>query len=155
MAAQVAVLTLAWNVLTLLMVLPLLELATNTQQDFSGFTALQGDRRLLLIMLALTWTLAAVGEKFTFRGYLQTRMRELLPGRLGLITAVVLSSVLFGLVHTEQGIVGVIVTTADGVFFSALQYHFRTVWAAVVSHGVSNTAGMVVFFLFGAVHAPS
>ncbi|SFN54332.1 hypothetical protein SAMN05216219_1120 [Mycetocola miduiensis] len=154
MIIHVALLTLGWNILTFLLFLPLLELATGTEQDVSGFAPIQGDFRLLLLMLALSWTLAAVGEEFAFRGYVQTRMRELLPGRWGLATAIIFSSLLFGLVHTEQGIVGVIVTTVDGVFFSLLRYQFRTLWAAVTSHGVSNTMGLIVFFLFGPVQAP-
>lgn len=154
MVFQVVLLTLGWNVLTVLVFLPLLEFMTGTQQDVSGFTAIQGDVGLLLLMLALSWTLAAIAEEFAFRGYVQTRMRELLPGRWGLAAAIVLSSVLFGLIHREQGIVGVIVTTADGIFFSVLRYRFRTLWAAVTSHGVSNTVGMIVFFLVGPVQAP-
>lgn len=154
MIVQVVLLTLGWNVLTVLVLLPLFEFTTGTQHDVSEFAAIQGDVRLLLLMLALSWTLAAIGEEFAFRGYVQTRMRELLPGRLGLATAILLSSLLFGLVHSEQGIVGVIVTTADGIFFSVLRYQFRTLWAAVTSHGVSNTVGMIVFFLVGPVQAP-
>ena len=154
MIAQVVALTLAWNVVMFLAVVPLLEFTTGTRRDVGGFAALQGDLALLLFLLALTWTLAAVGEEFAFRGYLQTRMRELLPGPLGFAVAILLSSVLFGWVHTEQGVVGVIVTTVDGIFFSVLRYRFRTLWASVVSHGVSNTAGIMVFFLFGPVHAP-
>lgn len=154
MLALVLAVTLAWNAGTFFVLIPLLETVIGSRQDVSGFIALQGNIPLLLIMLAFTWTLAAVGEEFAFRGYLQTRLRDLLPGRAGLAAAVVLSSALFGLIHTEQGVVGVTVATLDGVFFSVLRCRFRTIWAAVFAHGVGNTVGMVTFFFFGPVHAP-
>ena len=97
-----------------------------------------------------TWTLAAVGEELAFRGFLLTRARETLPdGTVGLAVAVALSSVLFGLLHTEQGAVGVLLTTCDAVFFCALRYRYRTLWASVLAHGFNNTIGLTAFFLFG------
>ena len=100
-------------------------------------------------MLLLSWTLAAVGEEFSFRGYLQTRIREVLPGSLGVLIAVLLSSVLFGLIHTEQGVIGVALTTIDAIFFSVLRYRFLTLWAAILAHGFNNTIGMVSFYIAG------
>lgn len=154
MVGEVVLLTLGWNVLTVLVFLPLLELWTGTRRDVSAFATVQGDLPRLLLLLTLSWTLAAVGEEFAFRGYVQTRLREVLPGRLGLVLAILFSSILFGLVHSEQGVVGVLVTTADGVFFSILRYRFSTLWAAVLSHGTSNTVGIVAYYLFGPIQAP-
>jgi membrane protease YdiL (CAAX protease family) len=84
---------------------------------------------------------------------LQTRLRELLPpGAVGLATAVLVSSLVFGLAHTEQGTVGVVLTTVDAVLFSAVRLHYRTLWAAVLTHGFNNTLGLVTYFLVGPVH---
>ena len=100
-------------------------------------------------MLLLSWTLAAVGEEFAFRGYVQTRIREVLPGSLGVLIAVLLSSALFGLLHTEQGAIGVALTTIDAIYFSVLRYRFHTLWAAILAHGFNNTIGMVSFYIAG------
>ena len=90
----------------------------------------------------MSWTLAAVGEEVAYRGYLQTRIRELLPdGRSGLVMAVALSSALFGLAHTEQGLVGILLATSDAIFFSVLRYRYRTLWASVLAHGFLNSIG--------------
>ena len=56
---------------------------------------------------------------------------------------------LFGLAHTEQGAVGVLLTTCDAVFFCVLRYRYRTLWASVLAHGFNNTIGLTAFFLFG------
>jgi uncharacterized protein len=108
---------------------------------------------LLVGLLALSWTLAAVGEEAAYRGYLQTRMAQLFgPGQGALVAAVVVSSLLFGLAHTEQGIVGVAATAIDAVAFSVLRYRYKTLWASVFAHGFNNTIGFVAFFLIGPIH---
>jgi membrane protease YdiL (CAAX protease family) len=92
----------------------------------SQFARPEGNFALLALMLLLTWTLAAFGEEFAFRGYLQARIRDVLPsGVTGLVIAVLVSSVLFGFIHTEQGVIGVVLTTLDGIFFSVLRYRYQ------------------------------
>jgi len=101
----------------------------------------------------VSWTLAAFGEELAYRGFLQTRIRQLLPrGATGLVVAVVLSSLAFGWAHTEQGLLGVALTTVDAVFFSVLRYRYASLWAAVLAHGFSNTIGLTGFFLVGPVY---
>jgi membrane protease YdiL (CAAX protease family) len=60
--------------------------------------------------------------------------------------------VLFGLGHTEQGLLGVVVVTLDACVWSVLRIHYRTLWAPVLAHGFNNTLGFITFFLVGPVH---
>ena len=152
LAAKVFGLCVMWTLLVLALFMPVLEHLTGEQRDVSQFAPLEGNWRLLLFMLLLSWTLAAVGEEFAFRGYVQTRIREVLPGSLGVLIAVLLSSVLFGLLHTEQGVIGVALTTIDAIYFSVLRYRFHTLWAAILAHGFNNTIGMVSFYIAGPFH---
>lgn len=95
-------------------------------------------------------TLAAFGEELAYRGFLQTRMREALPaGGVGLVVAVLTSSVVFGLAHSEQGVVGVGLVTVDAIFFSVLRYRYGTLWAAVHAHGFLNSIGLLAYFVSG------
>ena len=139
---------LVWTVVEFGLVMPVLNRVTGSEQDLSGFDELHGDLGLLLVLLALSWTLAAVGEEAAFRGYLLTRANE--AG--GSVLAVVVSSVLFGLLHTEQGVVGVLLSTLDAVLFAGLRLWSGSVWASVVAHGTGNTVGLVTVFLVGPVH---
>jgi membrane protease YdiL (CAAX protease family) len=103
--------------------------------------------------VAASWTLAAVGEEVAYRGYLLTRLRQLLPaGIAGSVAAVTVASLLFGLAHAEQGLVGVAVTTLDAAYFAVLRYRFATLWASVLAHGLNNTIGLVGFYLVGPVY---
>lgn len=150
MAVQVFGLSLLWTALTLAMIMPVVEHLTGQRRDVSQFAPLEGNLGLLLYLLVISWMLAAFGEEFAYRGYVQTRMRDVLPaGRTGLIIAVLLSSLLFGLAHTEQGIVGVILSGIDAIFFSILRYRYQTLWAAILAHGFLNTIGMIAYFIAG------
>lgn len=134
--------------------MPVLSHVTGTDQDLSAFEDLKGNVGSLAFLLLMTWTLAAVGEETVYRGYLQVRVREIFGGsRWGIVIAVLITSLLFGIAHTEQGIVGVAVTTLDAIFFSWVRLRFDdNLWAAVLAHGLSNTIGYVTFFLVGPIY---
>ena len=134
--------------------MPIVERATGQRQDLSQFADLEGDLPMLAGLLLLSWTLAAVGEEAAYRGYLLTRLRQLLgAGPASTVVAVLASSVLFGLAHTEQGQVGVALTFFDAIFFSVLRLRYGTVWAPVLAHGFNNTIGLTAYFLIGPVYA--
>ncbi len=143
-------LSIGWTLLTLALLMPLAEHLTGQTQDVSQFAAVQGSVSLLLLLLLMSWTLAAIGEEIAYRGYLQTRIRDILPdGRTGLVIAVLLSSAVFGLAHSEQGLVGILLTTVDAIFFSVLRYRYRTLWAAILGHGFNNSIGLIAYFTAG------
>ncbi len=135
-------------------VLPILNRLTGETIDYSGFANLQGNLGQLLLFLAFSWTLAAVGEELAYRGYLQKVMGDLLGSSLpGVWLTVGISSLLFGLAHTEQGMVGVVVTTIDALFFSWLKHKYNgNLWAAILAHGFYNTTGLVVFYFTGPIY---
>jgi membrane protease YdiL (CAAX protease family) len=151
---QAGGLGVAWTVLTFVLIRPALEHLTGSPEDMSSYAGLQGNPVALLGLLALAWTLAAVGEEIAFRGYLLTRLRELLPGgAASTVVAAVVSAVLFGWLHREYGPAGVVQVTVDALFFTVLRLRYRTLWASVVAHGTVNTVGIVAVFLMGPVAA--
>lgn len=148
----VVVLTLAWTLVQFGIVMPTLNRVTGTEQDLSAFDDLEGDLGLLLLLLAASWTLGALVEETAFRGYMLTRTTEVVgSGTVAVVTGVVVSSALFGLIHTEQGLVGVLLSALDAVFFAVLRLRTGSVWSAVVAHGTSNTIGLVTVFWVGPV----
>lgn len=154
MALIVLVLVIGWSVLQLGLIMPVLNHLTGTTQDLSEYEDLKGNVASLAFLLLASWTLAALGEEIVYRGYLQARTREMIGrGMIGIASAVVLTSVLFGLAHTEQGVIGVTVTTLDAIFFSLLKLRFDdNLWASVLAHGFNNTIGLIAFFLLGPIY---
>jgi len=142
-----------WSLFQLSVVMPIANHLSGREQDLRDFKDLQGNAALLAGLLVLSWTIAAVGEEAAYRGYLQTRMVQLFGGkRVAIVIAVVASSLLFGVAHTEQGVVGVIATAVDAIAFSVVRYRYKSLWASVLAHGCNNTIGFVAFFLVGPIH---
>jgi uncharacterized protein len=153
LAGKMLAFAAVWSLFQLSVTMPVANHVSGSEQDLSGFAGLEGDLGMLAGLLLLSWTLAAFGEELAYRGWLQTRMREALgSGRAALVVAVLASSLLFGLAHSEQGTIGVLVVTLDAVAFSVLRYRYRSLWAPVLAHGFVNTLGFVTFFLVGPVH---
>jgi membrane protease YdiL (CAAX protease family) len=154
MAAVVLAATAGWSLLQLGLIMPVLNHLTGQKQDLSQFKDLQGNLGSLALLLLLTWTVAAFGEEIVYRGYLQTRITDVLGSKVvGVLFAVGISSVLFGFAHTEQGAIGVAVTFLDALFFSVLRLRFRgNLWASVFGHGFNNTIGLLAFFLTGPIY---
>ena len=142
-----------WSVVQLGLTMPVANHLSGHRQDLGQFIDLQGNIGLLLAFLALSWTLAAFVEELAFRGYLLTRVRELLgPSRLSLVAAVVVTSVLFGVMHSEQGVIGVLLVTMDAVVLCIVRLRYDSLWASVLVHGFNNTLGFLTFFLVGPVY---
>jgi uncharacterized protein len=154
MVSVVFLLAVAWTVVQFSITVPLLNHLTGATQNLSSFENLKGNFGDLFFLLFLTWTLAAFGEELVYRGYLQRRSFDLFgKGELGKIFAVGISSVLFGLAHSEQGIIGIVITSIDAVFFSAVKLHYKgNLGASILAHGFNNTIGIITFFMVGPLY---
>jgi membrane protease YdiL (CAAX protease family) len=142
-----------WSLFQLAVTMPIANHVSGHKTDLSSYQDLQGNLGMLVGLLLLSWTLAAIGEELAYRGYLQTRLRELFgSGRLGLVASVVVSSLLFGMAHSEQGLVGVLTITVDALAFSVMRYRYQTLWACVLAHGFINTIGFCAFFFAGPIY---
>ena len=142
-----------WSVFQLGVTMPIANHVSGKEQDLSDFKDLQGNVGMLIGLLLLGWTVAAVIEELAYRGYLQTRMRQLFgSSAAALVATVLLSSLLFGRVHSEQGLIGMLIVTIDGIAWSVLRYRYKTLWASVLAHGFNNTIGFIAFFLVGPIH---
>ena len=128
---------------------PLLTRITGHPPDVSFFRSVIGNTRQLFYWLAISWSFAGFGEEMVFRGYLLNRAADLV-GRspVGWTIAAILSSALFGLAHSYQGVAGFI-----DIAFSALipiAAYFatgRNLWVPIIIHGVGDSVGFFLIFL--------
>jgi hypothetical protein len=153
LARQMLAFATAWTVLSLAVFIPVANHLSGHRQDVSDFAEVEGNLDMLAVLVVLSWTLAAFCEEVAFRGYVLTRTRDLLgTGRAAVVAGVLVSAALFGLIHTEQGVVGVTLATLDGMAYAVLRLRFGTVLAPVLAHGFINTIGFVAFFFVGPVN---
>ena len=118
------------------------------QADTSGYNYLQGNLPLLLVSLVSIYFVSSFGEEVIYRGFLITRLEDLLgSSRSATWVAVVASSLIFGLAHFGWGIVGVVQTTFMGLALAASYLIFRrNLWILVLAHVYLDTALIVPLY---------
>ena len=142
-AAGLAIELFALNVTT-----PWITSITGMPPDVSDLRALVGNVQLLLILVVVSWILAAFGEELAFRGYLMHRFADGFGGtRLAWTASLIVVSVYFGIGHRTQGVAGVVQESLSGcwlgVFFLVSG---RNLTVPIVAHGVSNTLALVLIY---------
>lgn len=114
--------------------------------DFLPHT-IEEKRRFYFVSLT-----AGVWEELLFRGFLVWYLTAL----LNIETAVVLSSLLFGLVHLYQGWTGVLRVAGVGLLLCALFLWTGSLWAPMLLHVLVDLAGgSVSYRLLGAADQPA
>lgn len=127
---------------------PLISGFFGTEPNYSEFKEIRGNLILLFIFIGLSWTLAAFGEEICFRGFLMNRLARIFgESRVAWLAALLLSSILFGWGHTEQGVSGWIQEGLSGLILGVLFLTSnRNLVVPIVAHGVSNTLAFVLIY---------
>jgi membrane protease YdiL (CAAX protease family) len=128
---------------------PLVRALTGETADVSSLAFLEGNLLALLALIALGWVVAGLLEEMANRGYLLSRIAELLgDSRRAWIIAVVISSLVFGLNHLYQGPAGVISSVTAGLLFGGLYLvSGRNLWLPIIAHGTLDTVGLTLIYL--------
>jgi len=128
---------------------PLITSVTGTEPDVSDLNGVVGNWKLLLIMLVVSWILAAFGEELAFRGYLMNRVADGLGRtRAAWILSLAVVSVFFGIGHGTQGIAGIVQESLSGCWLGVLFLATRrNLTVPIVAHGVSNSLALVLIYL--------
>ncbi len=144
---------IGYQILDTVVISPLLQSITGKSIDLSQFGFIKGSLPALLLFLVITWTEAAFIEEMFFRGYFFNRLTDFAGSeRIGVISALLASSLAFGAAHAYQGITGVVDTFLAGLVLGLL-YLFarRNLWLPILTHGIIDTIGFLILYfgLFG------
>jgi len=109
--------------------------------DMSGYDYLRGNLPMLILALVAVYIVSSFGEEVIYRGFLINRIAELWSGGKAAWTlAVVISSIVFGLVHFRWGLTGMVQTgfmgLALGVSYLVVR---RNLWVTILAHGYMDT----------------
>jgi hypothetical protein len=145
--------TMAIDTLAIGIATPALSSVFGEAQQVARFDDLPGNLPLLLILLPITWIIAAFGEEFFFRGFLLTTIAEVLgASRAAWITAVICQAIAFGFIHAYQGPAQAISIGIGGaVYGAAFLLAKRNLWPLIVAHGLNDTLGFI-FLYSGIIH---
>ena len=132
-----------------IMFTPFLELLFEEQVDVSALDGLRGNFVSYIIFIVFMWIVAAFGEEFVYRGLLVKRLGLLLGNKkYSLWIAVIASSLLFGIAHRYQGIMGMINTFTVGLIFGVIFIKSKNkLWLTILTHGVYDVIGITLIYL--------
>jgi CAAX protease family protein len=136
------------ELLELFVTQPLLVRSLHRWPDLSDLRPLVGNPSMLAVALSLTWTLAAFGEEMVYRGYLMNRIAGLFgESRAAWTASLVVTSVLFGFGHFDQGAVGQIENIIGGCLLAVFYLAFgRNLAVPILAHGVQDSIDVLLIF---------
>ncbi len=119
--------------------------------DMSGYEYLQGNLPMLLLALIGVFIVSSFGEEVIYRGFLITRISEIGGNaKYSIKTAVVISAVIFGLVHYEWGPMGIVQTGFMGLALGISFLIFkRNLWILIFAHAYMDAILMVQMYFGG------
>lgn len=140
---------LGMELLELFVTQPLLVRLLHKWPNLSSFSPLIGNWKLFVISILFAWIVAALGEELVYRGYLMTRIADLLGGtRASWRVSLVVVSIVFGLAHHGQGWTGEIENLIDGLLLGGVYLACgRKLAVPIVAHGVQDTIDVLLIFL--------
>lgn len=95
----------------------------------------------LFFMIFVGWGSAAFGEEMLMRGFVIDRLCKVIGSSetAAVLVAIVLQGVLFGFLHSYQGLGGVLVTGFFGLSIGLIWLlSGRNLWACIILHGLIN-----------------
>ena len=109
--------------------------------DMSQYEYLRGNLAMTMLALGSVYVVSAFAEEVIYRGFLITRLNELAGnGKSASRFAVVVSSLIFGLVHSEWGVVGMVQASCMGLALGASYLIVkRNLWVIILAHGYMDT----------------
>jgi membrane protease YdiL (CAAX protease family) len=109
--------------------------------DMSSYDYLRGNLPLLIVALGSVYVTASFGEEIIYRGFLINRIAEVGSGsRAAWTLAVLISSIVLGLINSDWALTGIVQMTFMGLAFG-LSYLLlgRNLWPLILAHGYLDT----------------
>lgn len=128
---------------------PLLDrLIPNEKVDLSDFANIRHNTLGYLVMLVLALLVGGFYEELIFHGFIFTRLEIFFVNRHGLAMAVIVSNIIFGLYHFQQGIKGILLATVAGFVYHLLILRFRrNLWYGIFVHAFFDFIGLTLIYL--------
>ncbi|NND15474.1 MAG: CPBP family intramembrane metalloprotease [Eudoraea sp.] len=117
--------------------------------DMSGYDYMKDNIGMLFLSLAGVYIVSSFGEEVLYRAFLINRISELGKGtKTATIIAVILSSIIFGLVHYDWGPMGIVQTACMGLVLGICYIKLKKkLWILILAHAYMDTILMVQMYL--------
>jgi len=131
-----------------LLAAPVVERLAGHSPGNARFENVRGNLPALIGWLSVAWTLAAFAEEMIFRAYFMNRIFDLLGnGWAAWLSALLLSSVLFGAGHGFQGLAVAIGSAEIGLLLGVMYLvNRRNLWMNIFCHGFIDSISLTTLY---------
>ncbi|MCJ7701616.1 MAG: CPBP family intramembrane metalloprotease [Anaerolineales bacterium] len=121
--------------------------------DISSFEQVKNNFLMLLGGLLISWTTAGFGEEIIWRGFMMKQIARLFDdSKNGWWVGLILSSILFGLIHAYQGIAGIVYSGIAGIIYGFIVLKSgRNLWTAIIAHATTDTVAFILIYNWDSV----
>jgi len=116
--------------------------------DMSDYAYMQDNLPMLLLTLLGVWIVSSFGEEVIYRAYLINQLLNIgIVGKVANGIAVLISAIIFGLIHYEWGAMGMAQTTAMGLVLGIFYLRLgKKLWPLVLAHAYMDTLLMLQMY---------
>ena len=116
--------------------------------DLSDFAGIRDSPVNYVITLLLALLVGGFYEEIIFHGFIFTRLEKIFKGKWATIIAFILTTIIFGLYHFQQGLKGILLTAIAGAVYHVLILKFnRNLWYGVFVHAFFDFIGLTLIYL--------
>ena len=120
-----------------------------TPPDISKFDGLKGNLPVLFAAIGSVIVTSGFGEEMIYRGFILERLTNLFSSfKNPAIIALFTQAFIFGIIHSYQGLSGIIGTGLAGLLFGAVYLSMgRNLTMLIFFHGFVNTLNFIALYL--------
>ena len=116
--------------------------------DLSDFANIRNSPVNYVIILIIALLVGGFYEEIIFHGFIFIRLEKTFKGKWATSAAFILTTIIFGLYHFQQGIKGILLTAIAGAVYHALILKFnRNLWYGVFVHAFFDFIGLTLIYL--------
>jgi membrane protease YdiL (CAAX protease family) len=116
--------------------------------DLSDFASIRNSPINYIIILVIALLVGGFYEEIIFHGFIFTRFEKIFKGKWATVTAFIVTTIIFGLYHYQQGVKGILLTGIAGAAYHALILKFkRNLWYGIFIHAFFDFIGLTLIYL--------
>ena len=116
--------------------------------NLADFRKIRGHPLNYFFYLAAGLVVGGFYEEVAFHGFIYTRFRKIIAGKNAATIAFLLTNLLFGLYHFQEGTSGIITAFIAACAYQGLMLQFRrNLWYAIFFHAFFDAIGLTYIYL--------
>lgn len=119
-----------------------------TVPEYTEYNHIQHHFLNFVFITIAAWIVGGFYEEIIFRGFIQKTIENWFNNKQSFLYAGLITSLLFGLYHWQQGFLGIMAATLGGLFWTyLLKLSGRNLWYTIFSHAIFDTITLTLIYL--------